>query len=379
MAAADTRFHTAYGQFDLRRYPRRRHEPLQAWCAADSLLLDEVRRRGLPGSDVLVANDEQGALCVALQPRALWTDSALSALASAENLARNGRQKVPVSWSTESPPSDCTLVALRVPKQLAYFEYQLAVLSTILPRGAVVLAAGMDKHLSPHTALLLERHIGPTQRHHGRLKARLFSATREQQPARGPADDGRHYYQCDELQMRLCALPNVFSREGLDSGSRLLLQQFHALPSGNAAVLDLACGSGVLGLGARAGGLAQRVVLCDESAQAVASARLNCERLFPGHCQHFSFHHGDGLVDYRGAAVDLILCNPPFHLHHAVDAFAGRYLLGQCAQRLLPAGRLCLVANRHLDYLPTLRRDFARVELIAQNSRFKVLLAHKAG
>ena len=81
MAAADTHYGTPYGSFELQRYPARRAEPLQAWCNADSLLLDEIHSRSIPGDSILVVNDEQGALCVALQPLALWTDSALSALA----------------------------------------------------------------------------------------------------------------------------------------------------------------------------------------------------------------------------------------------------------------------------------------------------------
>ena len=72
-----------------------------------------------------------------------------------------------------------------------------------------------------------------------------------------------------------------------------------------------------------------------------------------------------------------MLCNPPFHSNHAVDEYAGRHLLAQCARGLVDSGQLCLVANRHLDYRPTLKRGFGAVEKLAQNSKFIVWLARK--
>lgn len=370
--AADTLCHSPFGDFRLQRYPTRRDEPLQAWCSADMLLLEELHRMGIAGSEVLAVNDEHGALSVPLCALGLWTDSALSALALKQNLAANEGADVPVTWSTAKPPDGATVIAMRVPKLLPYFEYQLTLLAQHLPPGSVVLAAGMDKHLSPHIAKLLERHIGPTHRHPGQRKARLFSALREEQPP-PPARASASYY-CDVLGSELQAMPNVFSQDKLDGGSRLLLQQL-ANTTPVTTLLDLACGNGVLGLSAFQQGLACEVIFADESAMAIASARGNSARLFPR--GSFGFHHGDGLLDYDGPLAELILCNPPFHLNHAVDEYAGRRLLEQCARHLSPGGRLCLVANQHLDYLPSLKRHFNRVETLARDRRFVVWLAQR--
>ncbi len=370
--AADTLCKTPFGNFRLLRYPARRDEPLQAWCAADLLLLDEVHRLAVPAKDILVVNDEHGMLGVALVPSAVWTDSALAALALQRNLAQNQRPDVPVAWSTTSPPGKASLVALRVPKQLPYFEYQLSVLAHRLAPGAIVLAAGMDKHLSPRVAPLLEQYIGPTQRQRGQRKARLFSACRDGRQT-APVATGAGYY-CEALGAELQSQPNVFSRDSLDAGSRLLLAQLHQLQAAG-TLLDLACGNGVLGLTAFRQGLAPALIFADESAMAIASARSNALRIFPQDSDCFIFHHDDGVVNYHGAAADLILCNPPFHLNHAVDEYAGRRLLEQCAGHLPAGGRLCFVANRHLDYLPTLKRHFHGIEKLAQDRRFVVWLA----
>jgi len=369
---ADTLCHTPYGDFQLQRYPSRQGEPLRAWCAADLLLLEELYRRDIAGADVLAVNDEHGALCVALQARGLWTDSALSALALTQNLAANQRIDVPITWSTVTPPPDATTVVMRVPKLLPYFEYQLAQLQRYFQPGTLVLAAGMDKHLSPRVAKLLETTIGPTERHPGQRKARLFSARLEKH-APQPLQKTAHY-RCDVLDCELEAMPNVFSQDKLDGGSRLLLQQLANIAPAD-TLLDLACGNGVLGLAAFKQGLAKKVIFADESAMALESARNNASRLFPR--VPFEFHHGDALMNYSAAAADLILCNPPFHLNHAVDEYAGRRLLSQCARHLQAGGRLCLVANQHLDYMPSLKRNFSRVETLARDRRFVVWLARR--
>jgi 23S rRNA (guanine1835-N2)-methyltransferase len=368
-------FDSPYGTFDLVRYPSRPGGALLAWCAADTLLLEEAHRRGTPGAAILVANDTHGALCVALQPQALWTDSALAALSLRHNERSNGRAATPILWSTQTPPYVPELVILRIPKQLQFFEYQLRKLATRLPAGATVLAAGMDKHLSPRAAPLLERCIGPTQRHRGQHRARLFTAVRDSRPAL--PFPGTAAYCCGPLGVELRSRANVFSADKLDTGTRFLLEQLHHLAPVDAAI-DLACGNGVLGLAALQRGLAQRVVFCDESAMAIASAQDNTLRLLPGAAPNCRFHHGDALRDYQGEAVQLILCNPPFHQDHVVDESIGRHLLAQCRHHLHPGGQLCLVANRHLGYLPLLKRSFQQVQILAANSKFNVFLARNA-
>jgi 16S rRNA G1207 methylase RsmC len=367
-------FQTPFGDFRLRRHPARRDEPLLAWCAADLLLLEEACQLGIPTDLTLVVNDEHGALCVPLRPRALWTDSALAALALRRNLQDNAGRDVPVVWSTAEPAAGCELIVMRIPKQLAYLEYQLEILSRIAAPAATVLAAGMDKHLSPQVAHLLERYIGPTQRHRGQRKARLFSARRDGRVSAPPTPLSSYY--CEAAAGELQALPNVFSRDRVDGGSRLLLAQLPRLAAA-LTVHDLACGNGVIGLAAFRLGLASELVFADESAMAIASARMNAHRLFPADSHAFAFHHGDGLSGCDTPPAGLILCNPPFHLTHAVDDYAGRRLLAQCAHHLQRGGRLCLVANRHLDYLPTLKRYFQPVEQLARDRRFVVWLAQR--
>ena len=374
MSADPRLFANPFTEVTLQRYPARRDEQLRAWCSADLLLLQALKQLHVKREHTLIVNDEHGALTVPFVPQALWTDSWLAATAVQRNLAANQRQDVPIIWSTCEPcGAQLTCVAMRVPKQLPYFEYQLRVLSRILPPGTTVFAAGMDKHLSPRTAELMERHLGPTQRHRGQRKARLFQAQSAQHKPRDYAAPTSYY--CDALGAELSALPNVFSRDRLDIGTRFLLQHLDKLTPVE-RVLDLACGNGVLGLAAFQLGLAKQIVWCDESAMAMQSAQTNADNLFPDAKQHFQFTHGDGILGYQGEPAQLILCNPPFHAQHAVDEYVGQRLLVQCASHLADGGSLCLVANRHLDYAHTLRRGFVNVEKLASNDKFILWLAH---
>lgn len=374
LSSGPNQLHSPYGAFNLNRYPARAGETLLAWCSADVVALEEVHRRAIAGSRILVVNDTHGALCVALQPQALWTDSWLSMLALRQNEHANSRMETPVIWSTETPTAVPDLVVLRVPKQRVYLEHQLSQLAQRLPTGATVLASGMDKHLSPNTAEMLERIIGPTERLPGQRKARLFIAVRENRPVIYGDKNTRYY--CELLGVDLDNLPNVFSQDRLDIGTRFLLEHLHLLAPVETA-MDLACGNGVLGLVTLKQNLAKRMIFCDESALALASAQSNATKVFPQLSDKLQFHHGDGLAHYAGAPVQLILCNPPFHQEHVVNHFAGRRLLDQCSRHLVPGGQLMLVANRHLDYSSFLRSIFSNVKKCASNAKFTLYLARK--
>lgn len=357
-----------FEKLKLRHYPALKQG--RAYNSADRLLVEAALERGVTGHQTLVVNDEFGALCVALEPAGLWTDSYLAKLSLEHNLIRNEAEPVKVVWSTDDlssliPANACAGVIIRVPKQLAYFQFQLSQLSGYLSPGTTVLAAGMDKHLTPGTAELLERYIGPTVRHPGQRKARLFSATRDDRGIK-PFSGTAGYYN-ETLHSKLTSGANVFAREKMDIGSHFLLEHLAQLSPVDSAI-DLACGNGVIGLTALSHGVCRKLLLCDESAMAIASARSNTQATFPE--GDIDFHHGDGLLDYAGPPVDLIICNPPFHLNHTIDETVGRRLLVQAAGKLTKGGSLCLVANRHLNYSPVLKREFTRVEKLAQNSKF---------
>lgn len=300
---------SALASFDLRRYPQRPREQLQAWNNADRLLLEYAREHSAPALRILAVNDEFGALAIALAGSTVWTDSQLAIEAIQRNAQRLDRAPVSIIPAGEMPQADFELVLLRIPKQLSLLRYQLDTLQRQLAAGTRIVCAGMDKHLPRDIAASIETIVGPTERHRGQYKARLFTAqTGRNTP---PVQTSPAQFECDQLGASIETFPNVFSGDHLDPGSSLLLQQFPQLPPAH-NIVDLGCGSGVLGLVAMSLLPAARLFFLDESDLAVASARHNVSRLFPDRLGDTSFLRTDGFRGYRGPAPDLVLCNPPF-------------------------------------------------------------------
>jgi 16S rRNA (guanine1207-N2)-methyltransferase len=73
---------------------------------------------------------------------------------------------------------------------------------------------------------------------------------------------------------------------------------------------------------------------------------------------------------------DVIVTNPPFHASGRADRpDIGRAFIAAAAAALVPAGRLWLVANRHLPYEAELARHFSQVRCVLQHDGFKVVEA----
>ena len=162
----------------------------------------------------------------------------------------------------------------------------------------------------------------------------------------------------------------VFSRDGLDAGTRTLLE---ALPPLSGRVLDLGCGWGALG-----GVLAKvypqaRFVLSDINARAVELARRNLRENGLGNAEAVC---GDGFAAVEGK-FDWILTNPPIRAGKQV-IYA---LFAQAKDFLAPGGTLALVirtqqgaksAERYLQGL------YQSVKTLDISGGFRVLAAGDA-
>ena len=161
-------------------------------------------------------------------------------------------------------------------------------------------------------------------------------------------------------------LPGVFSHGTLDQGTALLLEHVPAPAHGR--LLDLGCGSGVIGLSMKAREPALDVTLADIDAFAIRSSQLNSARLnLPA-----DILASDGLADISGS-FDYIFSNPPFHLGKDTNYSFARNLFRQGRQHLTMGGQLWIVANRHLPYEEWAQEEFADVQILAQENGFKLL------
>lgn len=373
---SDIHLSTAFGDFKLHRFPSRKHELLRAWDAADEYLLQSLAGLEVHQQNILIVNDAFGALGVCLHAwkPVSWSDSWLAFHALDQNLVNNHVDSKTISTlpATDTPCFSPSLVLIKVPKSLALLEDQLLRLKPLLTESSRIIVAGMVKTMPSSLWKLLERLIGPTQTSLAQKKARLIEASIDT-AIELPENPYPVKWRLEGTALELSNHANVFSRAGLDIGSRFLLQHLPQSP-GFADIVDLGCGNGVLGLVAGHQNAEARVHFVDESYMAIASARTNFRQIDP-QLKRAEFQIGDGLASHSRHSADLILCNPPFHQSHTIGDTLALNMFKQSARVLRENGQLWVVGNRHLNYHRKLRKWFKQVDLIASNRKFVILKA----
>lgn len=377
------RMTTAWGEYELARFPEEPSDRLRAWDASDAYLLRYLaeERTGLSGT-VVVLGDRWGALVTALaahRPTQI-TDSYLGQEATRANLARAGVEPGAVQLLTtqDPPPERVDVLLVRVPKSLALLEDQLLRLAPAVHADTVVIGTGMVKEIHTSTLRLFERILGPTRTSLAQQKARLIHCSPDPS-LRRPVNPWPLSYELPDgigaaAGRTVVNHAGVFCADRLDIGTRFFLRH---LPTGGRRVVDLGCGNGVIGTAVALADPTAEVLFVDESFQAVASAEATYKANgVPGHAE---FRVGDGLAGVAAESVDTVLNNPPFHSHQATtDATAWRMFTG-AMRALRPGGELWVVGNRHLGYHLKLRKLFGNSQLVASDPKFVVLKAVKRG
>jgi 16S rRNA (guanine1207-N2)-methyltransferase len=169
----------------------------------------------------------------------------------------------------------------------------------------------------------------------------------------------------------LCTRPGVFSWREVDAGTRLLLESLPVRATDQ--VLDVGCGSGLVGMVAARQAVKGAVTLVDVDALAVECARATLAR--NGIAAPVLF--GDGLAAVAGQRFTLIVSNPPFHSGHAVSPDMVEALIPDAHAALERHGRLVVVANRFLPYERLMAGLFGSVTTLAETSQYRVLQAEK--
>lgn len=168
-------------------------------------------------------------------------------------------------------------------------------------------------------------------------------------------------------------LPGVFSAKRLDPGSELLIEGLARMPLAKPPkrIVDLGCGTGVLGIVAAKLFPEAEVLLVDADARAVECAERNLAKLgLGGRCRVLWWDSREKVPE---TGFDLALVNPPFH-HRGpeVELAPALALFEALASWLARNGRALVVANRTLPYEAPLAR-VGDVEMIADVRGYKLL------
>lgn len=349
----------------LKRYPIRSNDLLQAWDAADELLIKYVEEKGLKEKNTLVINDQFGAISSALDKVTAYTDSYISYRATELN---TGKRVLPLSELSFVPPQ-VEQVYIQLPKNLSFFEDILCTLSEKLERGTPFVFTGMVKHMANGHFDLINKYIGETSTSLAEKKARLIfaSLTREPSPSPYPLQ-----VKMDGIDFPVTNFSNLFSREKLDIGTRFMLEN---VPTGFTRILDLGCGNGLLGIKAKELNPEARITFSDESAMALKSAKINFEKNYPS--QDAEYFWTNCFEEGKEEIFDLILCNPPFHQSNTVGDFIAIQMFKDAHRVLRKGGVLRVIGNSHLGYQMKMKKIFGNSKIIKTNQKFMIVDSRK--
>lgn len=169
----------------------------------------------------------------------------------------------------------------------------------------------------------------------------------------------------DTDTLAVAALPGVFSAGRIDDGTALLLESLTDINSGR--VLDMGCGAGVVGAWLKKRHNTLDVEMVDSNAMAIAASQWTLRE----NNLAANLYASDGFSAVKGT-FNWIVSNPPFHDGIATDYSFTETFIAQAKQFLRPGGRLRLVANAHLKYVPALEAAFGNCRELAQNAHFRV-------
>lgn len=260
------------------------------------------------------------------------------------------------------------LLLIILPKAKQEAQYLLASLSPHLHEGASIVLVGEKKCGIKSASTLLAPYSSSINTIDSARHCSVLFAQLNQPVAPFQQQQWIKTYPVDinNIALKICSLPGVFSHGELDKGSELLL---HNLPQEiNGNVLDFGCGAGVLACYLLSLHSDIEVDLVDINVYALASAKLSLQEnglqgnVFPSNV--FS----DLTQKYN-----LLLSNPPFHSGQKTDYSAAETFISDANQHLKKTGKMTLVANKFLRYEPLLKAVFTTVTTVQEDNKFKVI------
>ncbi|GAE31478.1 class I SAM-dependent methyltransferase [Halalkalibacter hemicellulosilyticus] len=163
----------------------------------------------------------------------------------------------------------------------------------------------------------------------------------------------------------------VFSKEGIDFGSRLLIETFE-MPSFAGDIVDVGCGYGPIGLSVASMDSSRVVHMVDVNERALALAKDNAKR---NRCGNVEIYKSDCLTQVKGTFA-AIVTNPPIRAGKKVV----HTIFEQASSLLREQGELWVVIQKKQgapSAIERLKQLFNSVEVVVKKKGYFILLAKK--
>ncbi|WP_153732594.1 class I SAM-dependent methyltransferase [Sporosarcina obsidiansis] len=164
----------------------------------------------------------------------------------------------------------------------------------------------------------------------------------------------------------------VFSKSGIDEGSRLLVETFKE-PTIRGDLLEIGCGYGPIALSIASAFPDRLVHMVDVNERALALSKINAEK---NGIQNVEVYESSGVDRVEVDQFAAILTNPPIRAgkHTVFSFYQGAY------EKLAQGGELWVVIQKKQGAPSTieyLRNLFGTVQTVAKKKGYFILLAKK--
>ncbi|MFC9786393.1 methyltransferase [Rhodococcus sp. NPDC127528] len=360
----------------LRRFPDVEAPNLFAADSADRLILDEAGQtlQAARSGTVVVVGDRYGALTlgavsgfgannVRVHQDPLTGEQALAFNAERAGLAGYRNCALGAELLTGA-----AVVLLQLPRSLTALAEIAEAIARYADRDVVVYAGGRIKHLTVAMNEVLGRSFADVHATLARQKSRVLVARGVLPVPHEPTFPLRE--RIEELDLEVVAHGAAFAGTRLDIGTRFLLASLPRMDPSAETAVDLGCGTGILAVELARARPGLRVVATDQSIAAVDSTAATAAANGVG--DRVTALRDDAMSTLGDGSVDLVVCNPPFHVGAAVHTGAALAMFRAAGRVLRPGGELWTVYNSHLGYRGALRGAVGRTEVIARNPKFTV-------
>lgn len=259
------------------------------------------------------------------------------------------------------------LVIIQFPKSKAELNFTLAMLDTVTTPKCLVLIVGENKSGIKSIVKLTASQLSDCAKVDAARHCVLFAANLIPQQEAFEIEKWLKPYSfsINNTEVKVVALPGVFSQNGLDMGTQVLLENLPKKINGD--ILDFGCGAGVIAcyLGKTIPDI--QLHLLDVSALALYSAQETLKlneltgTIFPS----------NSLSDVQGK-YDQVISNPPFHQGLKTNYQATETFLAKIKPHLKAKGKVTVVANSFLRYQPIMEQAIGHTQILAKKKGFSL-------
>ena len=257
-------------------------------------------------------------------------------------------------------------VVIYLPKAKAHTQMLIANAMDVVKSNGIIAIVGSNDSGIKSIGKMLKNQFSQVQKYDAARHCALWLVNNDaQKPFKTEEYEKVSTYIIDDAEWRVCSLPGVFSHDGLDPGTELLLQ---SIPDVTAAeALDFACGAGVIGSYLALSTPQTKWHFSDINALALYA----CEKTLQLNEIDAEVKPSNGLSEWA-QRFDVIVTNPPFHTGKQTDYSITETFIVDAKKHLNPAGDVYIVANRFLPYPELIDQHMKRQPDLNRSAKFSV-------